>query len=999
LEHLKKIVTSTPIYLFLIFYLFIPCLFSFDKIYLEQEYFRLFKQGEKSRVEGEFEKSIEFFENSLNLARKIPDEKKQCESFIRLGLLNWNIGQLDQSSEKYNKALVLAQKINLSDREQECRNCLEIYRLYEDGKNFRDSGEYLKSIEKFQQAIDLSRKVGSREHEVKCLRQLSLNYGELNKLQELFSRSKDALNIAQSLNHRIEIGRCMILIGFYNFKMNNYSKALIYYNNALEIAKKEKIKMKYEEGICLTNMGIIYLEMGIHDQALEYLEKALSIDKQFGSNEDIAKDLNSIGVAFRRKGLISLNKEDFNKAIDYFKQCLKLAKEIGDIKTEIKVLNNIGSIFAEEANIFTEKEKYIEAMKYFESALKKAEEKQDLREIGIVLTNIGFVYYNQGNYEESSKSLDRVIKLDYESMGGDFLWEALLYKGDSHVRQNKFDEAIKDYEDSINIIENIRSTINLEELKAKFLGTDKRIEPYQNLINLFVTLHDSETQKYYAQEAFKFLEKAKARAFLDNLELSSIDITQGVDPELLIREKEVMKNYLNLRRKFLAAEFAPEEKNTILEQLKEKEDEMKALKLEMRTQSPAYAAINPEIITIKEIQETLLDNNIAFFEYIIGKDQSYAFVVTKKDLKIFPIPARDEVKKSVSNYLKVISDKDNKNFQAGYELFNTLISPGLEKNIKTIIFIPDDILNFLPFETLITNKEKKDWLIKNYKIAYAPSVSSLKEIIKRKESSGRKPQKDILALGDPYFGSPETESNRISTLRALYSNDSINLFRLKYSGLEVDIISTLFSKSKQKIFLRENASEEQLKNNNLAEYKIVHFATHSIIDDKTPAQSSIVLSLYQDPNEDGLLQTREIYNLKLNSDLVTLSACDTGLGELIHGEGIEGLNRAFFSAGTSAVLMSLWAVNDQASCQLMERFYRHLKSSESIMDALRNVKLEMIDSGVLSHPYYWAGFIVSGKADEIIFPKSTSRWLLIGVSLVLAGGIIFVAVRSFKQRL
>ncbi|GAI78985.1 unnamed protein product, partial [marine sediment metagenome] len=123
---------------------------------------------------------------------------------------------------------------------------------------------------------------------------------------------------------------------------------------------------------------------------------------------------------------------------------------------------------------------------------------------------------------------------------------------------------------------------------------------------------------------------------------------------------------------------------------------------------------------------------------------------------------------------------------------------------------------------------------------------------------------------------------------------------------------------------------------------------------------------------------REIYNLKLNSDLVTLSSCQTGLGEFIKGEGIEGINRAFFYAGTSSVLMSLWAVNDQASYQLMERFYFHLRSSESIMSALRKAKLELIGSNTLSHPYYWAGFIVSGKADEIIFPHSINKWLFFG---------------------
>jgi len=258
---------------------------------------------------------------------------------------------------------------------------------------------------------------------------------------------------------------------------------------------------------------------------------------------------------------------------------------------------------------------------------------------------------------------------------------------------------------------------------------------------------------------------------------------------------------------------------------------------------------------------------------------------------------------------------------------------------------------------------------------------------------------DILAFGDPFFGPWEAGDNGSDVFQKYYTSDAFNFFRLKYSGFEIDKISSLFKERKRKIFRREQANKEQLINHNLDDYKIIHFATHSIIDENIPARSSIVLSLDEDLTQDGFLQMREIYNLKLDSDLVTLSSCQTGLGEFIKGEGIEGINRAFFYAGTSSVLMSLWAVNDQASYQLMERFYFHLHSSESIMSALRKAKLELINSNTLSHPYYWAGFIVSGKADEVIFTPSINKWLFSGISFLFVAGLVFVAVRSHKKKL
>jgi len=969
-------------------------LFTFDKINSYQKYYQFFTQADQLRKEGNFNESLNLFEMSLNIAKETLDEKKECECLLKLGILYWNIGTLKEYSFYYEKAQEIAQKLNLKIEIEQIHNSLEVYRLYEEGKKFRSSGDYQKSIESFKKAINLAKNIGCKEQEVKCLRLISLNYWQLNKINEFYSFNDEGLRIAKELNHKIEQGRFLNNIGIFYWKLGDYSKAIKFYKDAIYIAEKEK-NGEEDEAICLHNVGSIYLEMGSYDKAREYLLRALSINQKLGNSLNISKyiskNLNNLGVTYRRIAITSRNDEDLNKALDYYKECLKITKENEDTKTEIRALNNIGSVYSEQ-------QKYEDAFKYFNEALKNAKETQDFEMMSMILTNIGIVYFNLGNYDESSKYYVKAINL---ALGKDqMLWEPYMEGARAYEKQNQLMKALENYKASIISIENIRSLIDLEDLRAKYLGTDKRIDAYHYLINLLVNYPQSHPEKEYRLEAYNYLEKAKARSFLDSLMLSRIDINQGIDPELLNREKELMNDHSKFVSKLLAAELVPEEKNFLLEQIKEKENEMEGLELEIRTKNPAYAALNPEIITVKDTQEKLLDNNTAFFEYCIGKDQSYAFVITKKDLKIFPIPARDKIKKTVSDYLKAISDKDNKNFQAGYELFNTLISPGLEKNIKTIIFIPDDILNFLPFETLLTKKEKNGWLIKNFKIAYAPSVSSLREIIHRKKLNEKKPQMDILALGDPYFGSLETGGNGNDAIKEFFSNPSINIFRLKYSGRELDEISTLFAKSKQKIFKGEYASKEQLKNNNLEEFKIIHFATHSIIDDKNPSRSSIVLS-FKDQNEDGFLQVREIYNLKLNSDLVTLSACETGLGELIQGEGIgiECLNRAFFCAGTSAVLMSLWAVNDQASCQLMERFYRHLKSSESIMDASRKVKLEMIDSNVLSHPYYWAGFIVSGKADEIIFPKSTSRWLLIGVSLVLAGGIIFVAVRSFKQRL
>jgi len=486
------------------------------------------------------------------------------------------------------------------------------------------------------------------------------------------------------------------------------------------------------------------------------------------------------------------------------------------------------------------------------------------------------------------------------------------------------------------------------------------------------------------------------------LEVAQVDISEGINPVLANREKSLMRDIAKSYSKLLGPNLSPKDRDDISSQLKASEDQLESLKREIRASSPAYADLRyPKVITYDEVRELLSAQDIAYFAYSIGKDSSYGFVITSQALKVFDIPARKILKQQVTSYRKAISNLQTQDFQLGRDLFHELVSPGLEPGLKKIIIVPDDILNLLPFETLLTNKEPNSWLVRDYMVGYIPSLSSLR-VLQARHRNGSKPRMDLLAIGNPIYGSNGKEHGKLTNAAILYdisSASGINLPPLKYSAVEIDNISNLFPSRKVTALQKESASGRWLKSNPLTDYKIIHIAAHSIIDDKKPARSAIVLSYSQNQAGNGLLQTRDIYNLKLNADLVTLSSCQTGLGQFIRGEGIEGLSRAFFYAGSSSVLMSLWAVNDQATYLLMERFYRHLKGSESLMGALRNAKLEMISSRALSHPYYWAGFVINGRTDARVFSKKPFLAIilasLVGITLLLTFGI---ALQRQKKR-
>ena len=960
---------------------------------LSDRYSQISQEAEELRKKGEFEKSIEEFNKSRKIAINISDKEKECDTLTKLGLLYWNTGNLNKSSQFFSDAQSIAQENGLKTLEEKCQNALKIHSLYKQGKKYRSSGDTQKSIESFENAIRLSQSIKSREHEVKCLRLLSSVYWKLNNLQIFYTLNKEALKIAQVLNHRKEQGRCLNNIGIFHKNLNNFSESLNNFGEALRIANE--LNNLNDESDILNNIGNIYQNVGNYEKAFDFLKRALKIDRELGNTIYIAIDLINLGDTFRNKGLISDSKEDLHMALAYFEDCLKLTRLSRQQKSEldilniieVRVLNNLGSVN-------TDLENYYQALEYFQNGYQKAEKIQDLESIGMILNNIGIVHFNQGNYEESTKYYQKAIDLAQELEGGQILWEAFFEIGNAYAKQNKIFEALKNYKNSIRIIENIRSQIKLEELKASYLGTDKRIEAYQNLIHMLITLHNSDNGVGYDTEAFNYLERAKARSFLDSLEVAQVDISLGINFKLKNREKEIMKDISNIYNNLLVTELSSKEKEKLHQELAEKENELETLKREIRSKSPDYADLKyPEIISLKETQKQLLNSKTVFFAYIVGNQTSYGFAIRKNEIKIFPIPVKSELQDLVTAHLQIITDKDSNNFELGKELFEILVLPGLDKKIKKIIFIPDDILHILPFETLLTQQNTPHWLIEDYKIAYAPSISSYREIIHRKDKNTSRQRSDILAFGDPDFGQMESETNGEDIFQNFYSSNAFNFYRLKYSGTEIERISSLFKQKRTDVFVREEATEEQLKNLELDNYKIIHFATHGFIDDKKPARSSIVLSLNENTAEDGFVQMREIYNLKLNADLVTLSACQTGLGQYIRGEGIEGLNRAFFFAGSSSVLMSLWSVNDQATYQLMERFYTHLRSSKQIASSLRKAKLEMIDSDAVSHPYYWAGFIVTGKSDHVLFSNSFWKWIIYGGSCLVLGGLFLFVVR------
>jgi len=948
---------------------------------------RLYEEALREKSNGNFQHAVSLLIDCLSLSNG--ENKVGC--LINLAILYWNVGNIKESHNFNSEGAELSNKLGLTTDGQFATAAMKIINFYQEGKADRLNGEFGESIQRFKEAISIARSIKSPEYELKCLRMMSATYWELNDFGQFYSLNNKALELAQTLKHSKEIGRCLNNIGAYYIKYDNYSAALSSYEKALTIAKN--VEDTEDIAVALLNIGGTWSDIGDYEKSLGYLKQAYEIDKRALDQSSLAKDLNNIGIALRQKSLASENTKDIHEAEVNFQRALALAKVADDRPLSAIILNNLGSVFEDQGQ-------FSNALDYFKSAATIAEEDNDLSLSAMVYNNIGIAYSNLGAYEDANKYYGKALNLAALHKNGTFIWETFYELGNTHKKENDFRGALENYKNAIYSIEGIRAKLTLEDLKASYLGTDKRIEVYQNLIGLLVTLHAKDHSKGYDREAFNYLERGKARAFLDSLEVADVDISQGINPALANREKEAMRDLAKAYNKLLSTNASPEDKAKISEEIKALEDRIESLKREIRTSSPVYADLKyPEVITYDQVRKELPTSRTAYFAYSLGKEASYAFVVSREGLKIFSLPSRKIIQQKVIAYRKAISDRQNKDFHLGLELYQELVSQGMEPGIKKIVFIPDDILNLLPFETLLTSQQPRSWLVRDYEIGYVPSLSSLRVLMQR-HKNGSRPSKDLLAVGDATYGTSPDGKINIPDLDILYGSGSatgMTLSPLKYSAVEIQNISRLFPAGKVTILEKRQATERWLKSNPLTDYRIIHFATHSLIDDKKPARSAILLSFNQDQVGEGLLQTRDIYNLKLNADLVTLSACQTGLGQFIRGEGIEGLSRAFFYAGSSSVLMSLWAVNDEATSLLMERFYRHLRKSTSLMGALRDAKLEMIQSEALSHPFYWAGFVVNGKTDSEVFPGRNLGFLL-AASLGICMAVVVVVVTHRRKK-
>ena len=749
-----------------------------------------------------------------------------------------------------------------------------------------------------------------------------------------------------------------------HYRQNSYLQALDDWRRALEVSKavtQRKTRIETFPQRYIGGIGDVYYALGdLATAEQKYLEAlALSVE--------VKDRLNQSSVL---KSLVDLYIEQgkFSQAVSIAEQALALGEKNANLPNQLGALNSLSALYRQMGN-------GPKAIEYVQRALKLLEGRSNPLWEAESLNNLARLHLRFGEIAKAKSAYEKALAIDQGTVTPNVMWQVHSGLADVYVQLGELARARDHYEKAIKTIESVRARLGGEEEKAGFF--QNKVDVYKKQIALLLDPRFKDTSAQNAAEAFHYVERARARAFLDLLAEARIGVGQDTAPDLTKRRQELQQRISQLTSELIrerSQEPGKQNKTKIAELekgLSRADTDLADWLRELRRHNPRYAALNyPEPVTLAAAQR-MLDDQTILLSYSLGETQSFLFALTRNDFQVKRLPPEATIGESVQKFLAAITNKNNPD-PAEYRRQASQLSQQLLQPVsrmltgRKLLIVPDGALHRLPFEALLlpgTNARgdlrQLPYVVRRFAINYAPSASVLAEL--QNEQRATAPRK-FIAFGDPVY-EQRAEALTVSTLRNAGAA-RLNFQPLPHSREEVAGIAKLFADTDRELFVGEDASEENVKApERLKHYRMVHFSTHGYINEARPRLSGLVLSQRSSSNpqpEDGLLSAYEIFNLKLNADLVVLSACETGLGKEVKGEGLMSLTRAFMYAGTPSVVVSLWNVNDQSAADLMIRFYRNLQTGMSKGEALRQAQLETIrDNGF---PFFWAPFVLVGKS-------------------------------------
>ena len=563
------------------------------------------------------------------------------------------------------------------------------------------------------------------------------------------------------------------------------------------------------------------------------------------------------------------------------------------------------------------------------------------------------VYRDGGNLDGAESQASKAIAV-MRSLGDRYhLPQHLALLAELEVRRGNFRQADQLYGEATDVLNALLVHVPSRQLNSSLIATLS--EAYVGYFKL------AATELSNPNKAYEIIEEARGRSIADTLRGESESLSSS-DEITLEAQKEINRIQIALMH-----EANPEGRQSLLDQLFLQEQLLSPIR--RASSPPGSATTRPKPILLRTLQDSLADDEM-ILEYVLAEPKSYCVQITRSGAAVLTLPAgRKHVEGLVESYLSAIRSKQPE-FAAGSELFSVLVQPAISQKSKTrLIIVPVGKLHLLPFDAL-TNQDGK-YVLESHVVTYAPSATVLHLL--RSHASNRA-KVSFLGVGGVDYSrlgvspaSPNGRSAKENVAVDLFDIDGVILPNLPGTRQEVMSVAGII-KAPTQLLLQGNATEDAFKALSIADFGIIHLAVHGIANAAFPDRAALVLGRSSTSAEDGLLQVREIRDLPLHADLVTLSACETGNGRLLGEEGMASIESAFLLAGAKAVIASLWTADDTYTITLMKRLYQHLVDGDDKGAALRQAKIELLQQfGDQALPIRWACFTLAGDGSTPIF--------------------------------
>ncbi len=914
---------------------------------------------------GDYFKSLKLYQNALNIRKKIlpEDDLKIASSLLNIGRAFLKTGNPDFAAESFSESMkIKKKKLNPYSR--------ELATLYTNsGAAYRMSGDYEKSLTNYENALRITlHNSGENNTETAGLYASTANLlnltGQYDKASEYNQKALKIFEEKYGENHPT-IAKVLISIGSVYLNQNNIKEAVANFNNSLEISKKLYETWNLKTAEQYTKIGLIFNKKSKNNAALSYFNNALTIQQNVLKSDnypEIAETYLNIGNAYK-------DDKEYYSAIENYNKSLAVRLKVSGNKHP-----ETAKVYFLTASAYKIKKDYNSELKNLQKALISNVENFNSQDISRNprLNDETDFYYNQ--------------KL---------LSETLIEKAEAlrnlYLRTNNTDflkKAADVYEISDLLTEKIKKTALLKEDK-KYLE-EKISEIYERATALCMQLYKKTNDSEYFNKAFLYAEKNKAGILLF---LPQPTKYAGMNDSLLNVETNLLSDIAYFRMKMSENSNDTKSKRKLLALY----GKHKSFISDVKYNCPRYYELKYKSFSasVKNIQNLISDSTLVT-DYFSPESSKYIYVffIGKNKIDVHFIKNVDNLNNKITNFRNNLTSLDESSVSAyikeGYTLYEDLF-PGTLKNdtsIKQLIIIPDGIIGTIPFESLLTEEyfgnrnkfEDYPYLIKKYAVSYSePPYLFRKESYNFSyENSDSLYTDDWLGVA-PVFDNANTNTISEKTRNILKKIQNTFQFNSRTNLLSGNNISYMpesekevtaiynefenFEKSPE-TDIREEADEEFIKLIDSEEFKYIHIASHAFINAEEPDLSGILFAHNYSDENDGVLYVNEIYNLNFNSDLIVLSACETGFGKYKRNESIAGFTKALFYTGTKNIILSLWEVSNESTAELMLNFYGNILDENNNLDinySLQRAKLKLIEGGKYAHPFYWSPFILIEK--------------------------------------